>query len=46
MRPNYAVWIGLCIIAVLVTLATKYFAYLPRGRGGRKVGAIPGPPLT
>ncbi|MGB8993208.1 MAG: phosphatase PAP2 family protein [Desulfobaccales bacterium] len=29
MRTNYAVWIGLCIIAALVTLATKYFAYFP-----------------
>jgi len=27
MRTNYAVWIGLFIIAALVTLATKYFAY-------------------
>jgi hypothetical protein len=29
MRPNYAIWIGLFIIAVLVMLATKYFAYFP-----------------
>lgn len=29
MRSNYTVWIGLFIIAVLVTLATKYFAYFP-----------------
>lgn len=29
MRDNYAVWLGLCIIAALVTLATKYFAYFP-----------------
>ena len=29
MRPNYAAWIGLCIVAALVTLATKYFAYFP-----------------
>jgi len=29
MRTNYAVWIGLFIIAALVTLATKYFAYFP-----------------
>lgn len=27
MRINYAVWIGLFIIAVLVTLATKYYPY-------------------
>ena len=29
MRTNYAVWIGLFIIAALVTLATKYYAYFP-----------------
>ena len=29
MRTNYAVWIVLFIIAALVTLATKYFAYFP-----------------
>lgn len=29
MRPNYAVWIGLGIIAVLVTLAAKYYPYFP-----------------
>jgi membrane-associated phospholipid phosphatase len=29
MRPNYAVWIGLFIIAALVTLATKYYSYFP-----------------
>ena len=29
MRTNYALWIGLFIIAALVTLATKYFAYFP-----------------
>jgi membrane-associated phospholipid phosphatase len=29
MRPNYAVWIGLGIIAVLVTLAAKYYSYFP-----------------
>ena len=29
MRANYAVWIGLCVIAFLVTLATKYYAYFP-----------------
>jgi membrane-associated phospholipid phosphatase len=29
MRTNYAVWIGLLIIAFLVTLATKYFVYFP-----------------
>ena len=29
MRPNYAVWIRLFIIAALVTLATKYYAYFP-----------------
>ena len=29
MRTNYALWIGLFIIAVLVTLATKYLAYFP-----------------
>jgi len=27
MRPDQRVWIGLIIIALLVTLATKYFAY-------------------
>jgi undecaprenyl-diphosphatase len=29
MCANYAVWIGLWIIAFLVTLATKYFIYFP-----------------
>ena len=29
MRANYAVWIGLWIIAFLVTLATKCFIYFP-----------------
>jgi hypothetical protein len=29
MRTNYAVWIGLFVIAVLVTLAAKYFPYFP-----------------
>ena len=29
MRTNYAVWMGLFIIAVLVTLAAKYYAYFP-----------------
>lgn len=29
MRPNYALWIGLFIIAALVTLATKYYSYFP-----------------
>jgi membrane-associated phospholipid phosphatase len=29
MRTNYAVWIGLFILAALVTLATKYYAYFP-----------------
>lgn len=29
MRPNHAAWIGLCIVAALATLATKYFAYFP-----------------
>jgi membrane-associated phospholipid phosphatase len=29
MRPNYAAWIGLCIVAASATLATKYFAYFP-----------------
>jgi undecaprenyl-diphosphatase len=29
MRFNYAVWVGLLIIAFLVTLATKYFIYFP-----------------
>jgi membrane-associated phospholipid phosphatase len=29
MRTNYAVWIGLFIIAALVTLSLKYFAYFP-----------------
>jgi membrane-associated phospholipid phosphatase len=29
MRTNYAVWIGLFIIAAVVTLATKYLAYFP-----------------
>jgi membrane-associated phospholipid phosphatase len=29
MRTNYAVWIGLFIIAALVTLATKYLASFP-----------------
>ena len=29
MRTNYAVWIGLFILAILVTLAAKYYAYFP-----------------
>lgn len=29
MRPNYAIWVGLCIIAALATLAAKYYAYFP-----------------
>ena len=29
MRFNYAVWVGLFIIAFLVTPATKYFIYFP-----------------
>jgi membrane-associated phospholipid phosphatase len=29
MRINYAVWIGLFIIAGLITLAAKYYAYFP-----------------
>jgi len=29
MRTKYALWIGLCIIAVLVTLATKFYPYFP-----------------
>ena len=29
MRFNYATWLGLLIIAFLVTLATKYFVYFP-----------------
>jgi membrane-associated phospholipid phosphatase len=29
MRPNYAVWIGLCIVGALATLAQKYFSYFP-----------------
>ena len=29
MRTNYAVWLGLLIIAVLITLAAKYYAYFP-----------------
>ena len=29
MRPNYAAWIGLCIVAALATLAEKYFSYFP-----------------
>jgi undecaprenyl-diphosphatase len=29
MRAKYALWAGLLIIAVLVTSATKYFAYFP-----------------
>jgi membrane-associated phospholipid phosphatase len=29
MRTNYAAWIGLCIVAALATLATKYFSYFP-----------------
>ena len=28
MRTNYAVWIGLSIVAALVTLTTKYFIRL------------------
>jgi membrane-associated phospholipid phosphatase len=29
MRTNDAVWIGLFLVAALVTLATKYYAYFP-----------------
>ena len=29
MRTNYTVWVGLWIIAFLLTLATKYFIYFP-----------------
>jgi membrane-associated phospholipid phosphatase len=29
MRPKYALWIGLFVIAVLVTLAAKYYSYFP-----------------
>ena len=29
MRTEYAVWIGLLIIAALLTLAAKYYAYFP-----------------
>lgn len=29
MRTNYALWIGLFIIAVVITLATKYYPYFP-----------------
>ena len=29
MRTNYAAWIGLCIVAALATLASKYFSYFP-----------------
>jgi membrane-associated phospholipid phosphatase len=29
MRPNYAVWIGLGIVAALATLAEKYSSYFP-----------------
>ena len=29
MRTNYSVWIGLFIIAALITLATKYYPYFP-----------------
>lgn len=29
MRKEYGVWIGLLIIAALVTLPTKYYAYFP-----------------
>jgi hypothetical protein len=29
MRTNYAVWIGLLILAALITLAAKYYPYFP-----------------
>jgi membrane-associated phospholipid phosphatase len=29
MRGNYALWIGLFVLAVLITLAAKYYAYFP-----------------
>jgi len=29
MRSNYAIWMGLFVLAALVTLATKYYAYFP-----------------
>ena len=31
MCTNYATWIGLFIIAALVTLAAKYYPYFPGG---------------
>jgi hypothetical protein len=31
MRANYAVWIGLFIIEVLVTPAARYYPHLPGG---------------
>jgi len=36
MRTNYTVWIGLCIIAVLVTLAAKYYPYFPGDVAGER----------
>jgi len=29
MRTNYAIWTGLLVIAALVTLAMKFYAYFP-----------------
>src|SRR4030067_1122866 len=29
MRGNYALWIGLLILAIFLTLAAKYYAYFP-----------------
>jgi len=29
MRINYAAWIGLCFVAALATLTTKFFSYFP-----------------
>ena len=29
MRSNYAIWMGLFVLAALVTLATKYYPYFP-----------------
>jgi membrane-associated phospholipid phosphatase len=29
MRPSYALWIGVFIIAILATVAAKYYAYFP-----------------
>jgi membrane-associated phospholipid phosphatase len=46
MRPNYAAWVGLFILAVLVTLAAKYYAYFPGDVGLTRFVQWIAPPPT